>query len=180
MSDTPDDPDRRDDTRIESGTPGRGDAARTDPDDRVRSDSPPQERRSDTDSEGPTHAERDTLKWLSGVVSLIGLWIAVSPFVYDTTRTALWNNVVVGAAIFLLAGYGFYRLTEGYRPDVGSSSLVALLGLWAVAAPFLLAFQSDGLIWSTMASGVAVAILSGYNAYEIRRAEATQTAGTRV
>jgi hypothetical protein len=122
----------------------------------------------------------DTLKWVSGVVSLIGLWIAVSPFVYGAGGAPLWNNLVVGGAIFLLAGYGFYRMQQGYRPDVGSTSLTALLGLWAVAAPFLLAYLSEGLVWSTVASGVAVAVLAGYNAYESRRTETPRRTGAGV
>lgn len=130
-----------------------------------------------------TRVDTDTLRWLSGIISLIGLWIAVSPFVYETTRLALWNNLAIGAAIFLLAGYNYYRMTNGYRPSVGTSSLVALLGLWAVIAPFLLDYGPDigsnALVWSTMASGVAAALLSGYNAYEGRRAESGRTARSR-
>lgn len=120
-----------------------------------------------------------TLHWLSGVVAVVGLWIAASAFVYDPTTTALWNNVATGGAILLLAGYGAYRMLSGSRPDVESTGLAALLGLWAVVAPLLLGYGSDALVWSTMASGVAVAILSGYSAYESRRTERARTSGTR-
>lgn len=129
---------------------------------------------------GRRSADAGALRWLSGVVSLVGFWIAASALVYETTTAALWNNLVVGVAIFLLAGYGFYRLARDRRPDVGSTSLAALLGLWAVASPFLLPYPSDAFVWSTVASGVAVAVLSGYNAYESRRSATTPTTGSRV
>lgn len=168
MSDTPSDPNR--------GNTGTVGGASTDPrtsggDERTD----PEQGRVDTDEKGRARADPATLRWLSGVVAVIGLWIAASPLVYDTSRVALWNNVAVGGAILLLAGYGFYRLSRAERPDVGSTSLAALLGVWAAAAPFMLSFGSDGLVWSTMASGIAVAILSGYNAYESRRAETART-----
>lgn len=165
MSDPPTDPNR-----------GTGDDTdeRTDP-----ANADPEQGRVDTDEKGRARADSDAIKWVSGVVSLVGLWIAASAFLYETAQTSRWNNVVTGSAIFLLAGYGFYRMSSGDRPDVGSTSLASLLGLWAIAAPFLLAYGSDALVWSTMASGVAVAILSGYNAYESRRAGAPRGSGVR-
>lgn len=133
----------------------------------------------DTDEEGPARADSAALMWVSGVVSLVGLWIAVSPFLYETAQMSKWNNAVTGGAICLLAGYGFYRMSTGGWPDVGTTSLASLLGLWAVAAPLLLAYGNDALVWSTIASGIAVAILSGYSAYESRRTDAPRGSHTR-
>lgn len=148
-----------------------------------RTNSNPEQREA-TSRRSRTRVDTDTLRWLSGIVSLIGLWIAVSPFLYGSTQVALWNNLAVGAAIFLIAGYNYYRMTNGYRPSVGTSSLVVVLGLWAVIAPFLLDYGPDfggnALAWSTMASGITAALLSGYNAYEGRRAESRRAARTRV
>lgn len=209
MNDPPDDPDRRprsESDRREPQPDRRGTDAERRPIDREEVDAERRaadrrgsdtirertDRRGTDRSEWAGAADRDrdergigqgadqgALRWLSGVVSLVGLWLAASAFVYETTTAALWNNAVVGAAIFLLAGYGFYRLARDRRPDVGSTGLAALLGLWAVIAPFLLSYPSDALVWSTVASGVAVAVLSGYNAYESRRSTATGTTGSR-
>lgn len=134
----------------------------------------------DTDAEPGTRTTDDTraTMYVSGLVSLVGLWIAVSPFVYETTEMALWNNVVVGAAIFLIAGYNFYRTYEGTLASVGSASLVALLGLWMIVTPFVMALDSDVLFWSNVAAGAVVALLAGYNAYASREARTTP-AGTR-
>lgn len=113
-------------------------------------------------------------------MSVIGLWIAASAVVYDPTTVALWNNAATGGAIALLAGYGFVRTVRGGRPDAESPGLTALLGLWAVVAPLLFTYGSPALVWSTMASGVAVGVLSGYNTYESRRTETAETARQRV
>lgn len=123
--------------------------------------------------------DSQSIKWLSGIVSLVGLWIAVSPTVYETTDAMLWNNVIVGLGIFLLAGYNYYRMANGYAPSVGVATVVAALGLWSVVAPFLLEVVSTELLWSTVVSGIVVAALAGYNAYAGRSARAP-AAETRV
>lgn len=171
-----DDADTHPDAHATGETERRPGATDRRTDDTTRTDETHRER--DRDVHTDDAARSDVLKWLSGIVALVGLWIAASPFLYEATQVATWNNLAVGAAIFVLAGYNFYRMMEGDRANVGGSSLVVLLGLWSIVAPFLLAFGTDTLAWSTLASGVAVAILSGYNAYENRRARRTRT-GTR-
>lgn len=164
--------------RPDSDPPGAGSdrrpAERTEP-----ANVGPEQGPVDTDEAGPARADSAGLMWVSGVVSLVGLWIAVSPFLYETAQTSRWNNAVTGGAICLLAGYGLYRMSKGRWPDVGTTSLASLLGLWAIAAPLLLTYGSDALVWSTMASGIAVAILSGYSAYESRRTDAPRGSRTR-
>ncbi len=128
-------------------------------------------------------------KWLSGIVSLIGLWVAISPFVYEVMESMLWNNVLVGAAIFLLAGYNYYRIVSSHPTSTGVMSLVALLGLWILVAPFALEgtvamegldVASDGLVWSNVVSGVLTAIFAAYIAYAAgSEMRAGTAAGTR-
>lgn len=120
-----------------------------------------------------------TMKILSGIASLIGLWIVASPFVLESTATATWNNVIAGAAIFLLAGYNVYRMTNDWYANVAVASLVALMGLWALASPFLLEMGSDALLWSTAISGLVVAALAAYNAYANQSADTRAGTGTR-
>lgn len=133
----------------------------------------------ETEREARTDFDTGSMKFVSGLVSLVGLWIGVSPFVYDTTEMGLWNNVVVGLAVFLVAGYNFYRMQRGFFASVGSASLVALLGLWTIVAPFVMAFESDILFWSNVAAGAVIALLAAYNAYANREAQAAP-AGARV
>ena len=135
---------------------------------------------SETTTQRDTQSAVDTgtMKWVSGIISLVGLWIAISPFVYGAGAAALWNNVVVGLAIFLLAGFNYYRMTKGLLASVGVASLVVLLGLWSIVAPFVFGMASTALVWSTIIAGLVAAVVSGYNAYANRKA-ASEAAGTR-
>lgn len=127
-------------------------------------------------------------KWLSGFVSLVGLWLAVSPLVYETAESVLWNNLLIGGAIFLLAGYNYYRITTGHSTSIGVMSLVTLLALWLAVSQWAIAGQfalggleeaSAGLLWSNVVSGSVAAALSAYIGYagdrEVSRQAATGT-----
>lgn len=120
-------------------------------------------------------------KWLSGITSLIGLWIAASPFLYEVTDAMMWNNVLTGAGIFLIAGYNYYRITKGHTSSTGAMSLVMLLGLWALLSPFIMEIGADAeaLRMSNIVSGLLTAALAGYVAYAARRMRAGTAAGTR-
>ncbi|WIV66531.1 SPW repeat domain-containing protein [Natrialbaceae archaeon AArc-T1-2] len=124
-----------------------------------------------------TMAEPEGMKWLSGIASLVGLWILVSPFVYAATDAGLWNNVIIGAAIFLIAGYNYYRIVNDYPTSVGAMSLVALLALWTIAAPFTFEIGVDALLWSNVVAGLLGLIFAGYVAYTGRRIRAGAPAG---
>jgi hypothetical protein len=41
-------------------------------------------------------------------VALLGLWVLVAPFVFGVGAAAMWNDVIVGAAITGLGGYNGY------------------------------------------------------------------------
>ncbi|WP_254763804.1 SPW repeat protein [Natrinema marinum] len=128
-------------------------------------------------------------KWLSGFVSLIGLWIAVSPYVYAQDQAMFWNNALIGAAIFLLAGYNYYRISDGHSTSTGVMSLVAILALWIAVSQWAIDGQfamsglevaGIGLIWSNIVSGLVAAGLAAYIAYAGGRDVRTGTAaGTR-
>lgn len=110
-----------------------------------------------------------THRWLTGVSALFGAWVFVSAFVYGMTGAHYWNNLVVGAAIFLLAGYGVLQsASEG--AVVWASGLAALLGLWMIVTPFVYGVAS-AMMWSGIVSGIVVAVLSGYSAYDLNRSE---------
>lgn len=133
-------------------------------------------RTTDTDRRG--QGEPEGQKWLSGIVSLIGLWIAASPFVYEVSQSMRWNNVIVGLAIFLVAGYNFYRIVSDRPTSTGAMSLVVLLALWTMVSQFAiggefalaeLGVASEGLVWSNVVSGVIGALIAAYVAYAAGR-----------
>lgn len=138
----------------------------------------------DTEPERSTPTDRgalntDMMQWLSAIVALVGLYIAVSPFLFEATQAATWNDLLVGIAIFLLAGYNFLRLARDHLANVGVASLAALLGLWALISPFVIEMGSNELATGTALSGLIVAALSAYNAYANRRAAAPDRAAAR-
>ncbi|ELY51640.1 SPW repeat domain-containing protein [Natronolimnohabitans innermongolicus] len=122
---------------------------------------------------------------ISGVIAVIGAWVALSVIgLYDVSAAAFWNNVLVGGVVFVAAGYNYYRVTNDIPLSVGVSGLIALLGIWLIVAPAVLempagAGLADSPFWSTLGSGLLIAALAGYNAYDAREAQrvATDTTG---
>lgn len=132
------------------------------------------ENRNDYDS-----LNTDVMQWVSALVALIGLYVVASPFIFEATDQAIWNDTLVGTGIFLLAGYNFVRLSRDRLASVGVASLAVLLGLWLVAAPAVIDMGSDTLATGTMISGAATAVLSAYNAYANNKADAPEHTRTR-
>ncbi|OVE85552.1 SPW repeat domain-containing protein [Natronolimnobius baerhuensis] len=119
----------------------------------------------------------DAMQWLSALVALIGLYLVASPFLFEATDAAYWNDTLVGTAIFLLAGYNFYLLSKDRLANVSIASLAALLGLWALVSPAVIEMGSNELATGTAISGLLVAILSAYNAYANSKADTPDHAG---
>jgi hypothetical protein len=107
----------------------------------------------------------ETHRWIGGISALFGAWLFVSAFVFDMSGAHFWNDLVVGAAIVVLAGYSATQADAMSPGNSWTSGLAALLGLWMIATPFVYGAATYAM-WSSVVSGVAVAILSGYNAYE--------------
>ncbi|XVH30819.1 SPW repeat domain-containing protein [Haloferacaceae archaeon DSL9] len=121
----------------------------------------------------------DMMQWLSALVGLIGLYLVASPFVFEATETAVWNDTLVGTAIFVLAGYNFVRLSKDRLASVGAATLTALLGLWVLVSPSVIEMGSSELATGTAVSGLLVALLSAYNAYANNKADAPERRETR-
>lgn len=133
-------------------------------------------RESDT---GRETLNTDAVQWVSALVAIVGLWIIASPFVYEATDTAVWNNTLVGTGIFLLAGYNFVRLSRDRLANVGVAAMALLLGLWIAVSPFAMEMGSAALENSTIVSGLVVVLLSAYNVYANRKADVPESMRTR-
>lgn len=80
-----------------------------------------------------------TEKWQDWTTFALGLWLAVSPWAagYEVNEAATCNAVFVGVALALFA-----HLEVGL--DEGTVEWLNLaMGLWLVAAPFVLGFASS-------------------------------------
>jgi drug/metabolite transporter (DMT)-like permease len=123
----------------------------------------------------------DVMQWVSALVALIGLYLVASPFLFEATETAIWNDTLVGTAIFVVAGYNFVRLSRDRLASVGAAALAVLLGIWTLVSPAVIEMGSSELATGTAVSGLLVAALSAYNAYANSKADAPERpdVGTR-
>lgn len=103
------------------------------------------------------------IRWMSGINTAAGLWLFISPFVLDFAGigTALWNSLIIGAVIFVLA---IYRAANPLRHKE-YSWFNAVLGFWLIISPFLLGygsfgetslFQSSAATWNGIIVGLVV------------------------
>lgn len=111
---------------------------------------------------------------LSLLVAALGAWVALSVLVFETEPAPLWNDVLVGLVVVIAAGYNYYRVTNDIPLSTAVASLIAVLGIWLIISAALLG-MTGGLFWSTLATGLLVAGLAGYNAYEAREARTVAT-----
>lgn len=132
-------------------------------------------------------------KWAAGLNVLLGLGLIATPFVLDWLITTgvwttdlfgesiagnAWNDVIIGAGIAALAAYNYYRAANEEEISTGAASLVALLGLWMIVAPFVFEPTTEVGFWYDVVVGALVAILAGYNVYTARDVETTTPTGT--
>lgn len=99
--------------------------------------------------------------WITGI---LGLAFALSPFLfgYSDNSIAMWTNVVLGGGVLLTS------LFEGADDNKGKWEYVVttLVGLGAVAAPFVLGFGSiTTAMWTSVGIGLLLALIAGSKIY---------------
>ncbi len=91
---------------------------------------------------------------------LLGLWLLISPWIFGVSSqtTLVWSHVIAGIIIALLA---LYRVSDlGDESRTWASWLMALFGLWAIVAPWVLGFSGQSsLMLSNVIDGIIVLIL---------------------
>lgn len=57
-----------------------------------------------------------TLDWINAI---LGVWLVVSPFAlgYSATVTAMWNNIIVGLVVLVLAGWAAFIVSRKLSPQ---------------------------------------------------------------
>ena len=102
---------------------------------------------------------------LAGLAAVLGTWIFWSGVFFSGFGWIVTNNVFVGAAIATLAAYTAARPAGGRLPPLAAPLLIVPLGLWTVAAPFVLGIPMDILFWSNVLAGGLVTILAAVSVY---------------
>jgi hypothetical protein len=94
----------------------------------------------------------------SGLNIIAGLWLIISPWVlnYSQQNNAVWDAVVIGSAIAILA----LARTAAPRQFEQLSWVNVLLGAWMVIAPFVLVYNAvgstTGIYWNDIVTGLIV------------------------
>jgi hypothetical protein len=104
----------------------------------------------------------------SGGNILAGIWLVIAPFAlhYGSVDTPLWNDIVLGIAIFILA---MVRLSAPLA-HAGVSWVNFVLGLWLIVAPFVLLYAPGPAIFNDIFVGIAVIILASWSAMAAKSA----------
>ncbi len=102
-----------------------------------------------------------TVKNMNWWMAVIGVWVAIAPFIlgYRGVGAALWNDLVVGIAVVVLAVAS--AMSESESPIKTMDWITAVLGLWLVLAPFILGYSAiTAALWSDIIAGVVILVLS--------------------
>ena len=122
-------------------------------------------------------------RWVSALVALLGLWLIVEPILFELSVANFWNDIIIGGALIVLGGYNYYRRADERLGSVAVGVFVALIGLWLIAAPFVLGDPSGATdtnalgLWNDVIVGALALILGAYSAYEARDTDVARPAG---
>ena len=92
-------------------------------------------------------------RWQDWINLLLGLWLCVAPFfgLGMLNDTAAGNSYIFGAIIALLAAAALWR------PQSWEEWTNLLIGLWLIAAPFVLGFTTQtAAMWNQIIVGLVV------------------------
>ncbi len=109
-----------------------------------------------------------TAKTLSWIVALFGLWEVIAPFLlgYLAVGAALWDAIIIGVVLIVLAGWAALVNQEGTIKSL--NWINAVLGLWLIIAPFILAYSGTAAaMWNDIIVGVVVAVLAAWAALSL-------------
>lgn len=97
---------------------------------------------------------------ISWINVLLGIWVIISPFLVQFARipAAMWNNVIVGIVIAILA------LIRSSTPrQSGWSWANVILGIWMIISPFALGAMTTAILWNNIILGIVIAIVAAAN-----------------
>ncbi len=108
-----------------------------------------------------TYSKRKSVKTTSGINIVAGVWLIAAPFVLAFTEStdALWNHIVVGLIVLILAAI---RVNQPAN-SAWMSWVNVVLGIWLVVAPFLIGFEETPL-WNSVISGIVVVVMGAWSA----------------
>ncbi len=106
-------------------------------------------------------SERKLLPWPAWLNVIVGAWVFLSPFLlgFSSSGTALWNNLIAGALLAVLALWAYL----GQQPQVYWG--VVVVGIWLLLSPFILGFSgATAALWNDVITGILGAALGLWGA----------------
>jgi SPW repeat len=98
-------------------------------------------------------ADLSEIRWASGANILFGTWLFIAPWVLNYAQDLIsWNETIAGAALVILATLRYIRPLGRFW--IGWIN--ALVGLWMIAAPFVLNCQHITVQVNDLTTGIAV------------------------
>jgi len=113
-----------------------------------------------------------TVKTLSWLVVLLGIWEVLAPFIlgYSSKAGALWDAIILGIALIILAGWA--ALSNQVSTVKLLDWINVVLGVWLIIAPFIVRYTNIGAaLWNDIIVGILVVVLAGWAALLAPRAE---------
>ena len=98
-------------------------------------------------------ADLSEIRWASGANILFGAWLFIAPWVLNYAQDVIsWNETIGGATLMILATLRYIRPLGRFW--IGWIN--ALIGLWMIAAPFVLNCQHISAQVNNLTTGIAV------------------------
>lgn len=91
--------------------------------------------------------------WTQIVNVLIGLWIMISPVVFDADKVAANNQHITGPLIITFAVIALWEINRNVK------LINVITGSWLIISPLLIDF-SNVIIWSNIIAGIFVIAFS--------------------
>jgi hypothetical protein len=94
---------------------------------------------------------------VSWINIVLGIWVIISPFLVQFTRfpAAMWNNVIVGIVIAILA-----IIRTSVPRQAGWSWVNVILGIWMIISPFALGAMTTAILWNNIILGIVIALIA--------------------
>src|ERR1041385_1697768 len=108
-------------------------------------------------SAGASHTTAGA-SWLN---ILLGIWVIISPFAVQFAQlpAAMWNNVIVGIVIAILA-----IIRTSTPRQAGWSWVNVILGIWMIISPFALGVMTTAIVSNNIILGIVIALIASGSA----------------
>ena len=111
-------------------------------------------------------------RWVTVALGVLGIWLMAAPFILGAPALDMWNDVIVGGAVSLLAGHNYASEREQGKPSQWIAGVLIVLGAWLFFVPFLIGV-SGLLRWNDVVIAVLVTAFAGYSVYAAQLIEQT-------